>query len=87
MATNGSLARRTIVEAWRRVPIGTPLSQGVRINLVAGSYPQSDVPLYRERRHGTFAAPVILRAADGAGTARLPTLNIFDCHHFSLDGV
>lgn len=80
-------AVRTVAEAWRRVPIGSQLSQGVRINLVAGDYSQSDVPLYWESRHGTFAAPVILRAADGAGSARLPTLNIFDCHHFSLDGV
>ena len=80
------LAIRTVSEAWRRVPVGT-VSQGVRINLVAGTYPQSAVPNYWEGRHGSFAAPVILRAADGAGTARLPSLNIFDCRYFYLEGL
>jgi hypothetical protein len=81
------LAVQTLSEAWRRVPIGTTLSQGVRINLVAGTYPQSAVPHFWESRHGTFAAPVIIRAADGPGTARLPSLNIFDCRHLHLLGL
>jgi hypothetical protein len=81
------LAMRTLSEAWRRVPMGTTLSQGVRINLVAGTYPQSAVPHFWESRHGTFTAPVIIRAADGAGTARLPNLNIFDCRHLHLVGL
>jgi hypothetical protein len=81
------LAVQTLSEAWRRVPIGTTLSQGVRINLVAGTYPQSAVPHFWESRHGTFAAPVIIRAADGPGTARLPSLNIFDCRHLQLVGL
>jgi hypothetical protein len=81
------LAVQTLSEAWRRVPIGTTLSQGVRINLVAGTYPQSAVPHFWESRHGTFAAPVIIRAADGPGTARLPSLNIFDCRHLHLVGL
>ena len=38
---NGGAARtqalRTLSEAWQRVPAGTTLSQGVRINLVAGT--------------------------------------------------
>lgn len=89
-ARNGAsreLAVRTVSEAWRRVPMGTTLSQGVRINLVAGTYPESTVPHFWESRHGTFAAPVIIRAADGPGTARLPSLNFFDCHHLQLVGL
>ncbi|MEI7782548.1 MAG: hypothetical protein WCJ18_11580, partial [Planctomycetota bacterium] len=74
---NGGAARtqavRTLSEAWRRVPAGTTLSQGVRINLVAGTYSDAVVPNYWENRLGTFAAPIIVRAVDGAGTARLPT--------------
>ena len=80
-------ALRTLSEAWRRVPVRTTLSQGVRINLVAGTYPDSAVPNFWESRHGTFTAPVIIRAADGAGTARLPSLNIFDCRHLHLVGL
>ena len=81
------LAMRTLSEAWRRVPMGTTLSQGVRINLVAGTYPESAVPHFWESRHGTFTAPVIIRAADGAGPARLPNLIIFDCLHLHLVGL
>jgi len=81
------LALRTVSEAWRRVPVRTPLSQGVRINLLAGTYPQSAVPGFWESRHGTFTAPVIVRAADGPGTVRLPALNIFDCRHLHLVGL
>jgi hypothetical protein len=81
------LALRTLSEAWRRIPVGTTLSQGVRINLVAGTYPESAVPTFWESRHGTFAAPVIIRAADGPGTARLPSLNFFDCRHLYLVGL
>ena len=81
------LAVQTLSEAWRRVPARTTLSQGVRINLVAGTYPQSAVPHFWESRHGTFTAPVIIRAADGPGTARLPSLNIFDCRHLHLVGL
>lgn len=82
-----SAALRTVAEAWRRIPVSTPLATGVRVNLVAGTYPQDGVPPYWENRRGTAAAPVILRAADGAGTARLPTLNIFGCSHLVLDGL
>ncbi len=81
------LAVRTLTEAWRRVPIGTTLSQGVRINLMPGTYAESAVPNYWESRYGTSTAPIIVQAADGPGTVRLPTLNIFDCRHLQLVGL
>ncbi len=81
------LAVRTLTEAWRRVPVGTTLTQGVRINLVPGTYSASVIPNYWESRYGTFTAPVIVRAADGPGTVVLPTLNVFDCRYFYLEGV
>ena len=31
-----SAALRTVTEAWRRIPVSTPLATGVRVNLVAG---------------------------------------------------
>lgn len=81
------LAVQTLTEAWRRVPVGTTLSQGVRINLVPGTYSEAIVPNYWESRYGTFTAPVIVRAADGPGTVVLPTLNLFDVRYFYLEGV
>ena len=80
-------ALRTVSEAWRRVPAGAALATGVRINLAAGTYDETTVPHYWENRLGTFRAPVILRAADGAGTARLPALNVFGCRNFRVEGV
>ncbi|MFM7185600.1 MAG: right-handed parallel beta-helix repeat-containing protein [Planctomycetota bacterium] len=80
-------ALRTVAEAWRRVPMGTPLTTGFRINLVAGTYPESSVPTYWESRRGTVTAPVIVRAADGPGTARLPAINAFNCRRLYLDGL
>lgn len=81
-------AVKTLVEAWGRIPMATMLTTtGYRINLVAGTYPQVDVPNYFESRWGTFAFPVMIEAADGAGTARLPALNIFDCRYLYLLGL
>ena len=78
---------RTLAEAWRRVPMGVPLTTGFRINLVAGTYPESSVPNYWESRRGTVTAPVIVRAADGPGTARLPAINVFNCRRLYLEGL
>ena len=78
---------RTLAEAWRRVPMGVPLTTGFRINLVAGTYPESSVPNYWEGRRGTVTAPVIVRAADGPGTARLPAINVFNCRRLYLEGL
>lgn len=80
-------AVRSLSEAWRRVPVGVALSQGVRINLVAGTYPEAVVPNYWENRLGTQAAPIIVRAADGPGTARLPAVNVFGCRHLAFEGL
>ena len=80
-------AVRTVSEAWRRIPVGMPLTQAVRINLSAGAYGESFVPNYWERRYGTAAAPIVIHAADGRGTVTLPNMNIFDCRHLVLDGL
>jgi hypothetical protein len=80
-------ALRTLSEAWRRVPAGVGLTAGFQINLTAGVYPESAVPNYWESRYGTRAAPVIIQAVDGAGSARLPALNVYDCRHLYLVGL
>ena len=80
-------AVRTVTEAWARVPVGIVLSHGYRINLVSGTYAEAVVPNYWENRFGTHDAPVQIRAADGVGTARLPTMNIFGCRSIYLDGL
>lgn len=82
-----SEAVRTLSEAWRRIPAAAVLTEGVRINLVAGTYAASIVPNYWENRLGTLTAPIIVRAADGAGTARLPTVNVFGCRFLYFDGL
>jgi len=80
-------AVRTLTEAWRRVPEGVPLARGVRINLAAGVYAESAVPNYWENRLGTREAPIVVRAADGPGSARLPAVNVFGCRHLQFDGL
>ena len=82
-----ALAVRTLSEAWRRVPINVNLSAGFQINLTAGTYPESAVPIYWESRHGTQSAPIVLKAIDGNGTARLPTMNVYDCRHLYILGL
>lgn len=80
-------AVKTVSEAWNRVPMERTLSVGYRINLVAGTYPESSVPVYWEGRFGSLAAPVIVQAADGNGTAHLPNMNIFNCMYLYLVGL
>ncbi len=88
-ANNGSArnqALRTLAESWRRIPLRVlPTTAGYRVNLVAGSYPESSLPNYLEGRYGTFQFPIIIRAVDGRGTAVLQgDLNIFDCRYLYL---
>ncbi len=90
--SNGGASRatalRTVSAAWGRIPMSTTLSStGYRIRLVAGTYPESAVPVYWESRWGTAAHPVIVEAADGPGTARLPSMNVFDCRYLYLLGL
>jgi len=81
-------AVRTLSEAWSRVPIGQELAAtGYRILLTAGTYPADEVPVYWESRWGTYEHPVILEAADGPGTAILPSLNFSDCRYLYLLGL
>jgi len=86
-ATRGQ-ALGSVAAAWERIPQGTPLTQtGYRICLVAGSYPEDNLPASWESRYGTFSCPIILQAVDGTGTARLVSVNLLDCRYVYLIGL
>lgn len=75
-------ALRTIRAAWNRIPQATPLTNGYRIWLVAGDYPEESFPTYWEERYGTPAAPIFIQSADGPLAARLHgSLNLYDVRY------
>ncbi|MBI3962796.1 MAG: hypothetical protein HY335_08595, partial [Deinococcus sp.] len=81
-------ALRTVREAWGRIPIGITLAgTGYRIMLAAGTYSPEAAPSFWEARYGTYAYPIIIQAADGAGTALMPSMNFFDCRYLYLIGL
>lgn len=81
-------AVQTVAEAWGRIPRSATLSTGYRLQLVAGSYPAGNLPNYLEDRWGTYAAPIIFNAVDGAGTAHLTgDLNVYNTRFLYLLGV
>jgi len=80
-------ALRSLGEAWGRVPSGATLTTGYRILLVAGDYPESNLPAsgWMASRSGTYQFPIILQAADGAHSARLHgSLTINDCRYLYI---
>ena len=81
-------ALRSLRAAWGRVPSGTTLTTtGYRILLVAGDYPESNLPAsgWMASRSGTYQFPIILQAADGAHSVRLHgSLTINDCHYLYI---
>jgi hypothetical protein len=68
-------ALRTMVEAWNRIPANAPASPlttaGYEIRLMPGEYVEAAIPHYMERRFGSASAPIVIRAAEGAGTTML----------------
>ena len=83
-------ALETIGAAWNRIPMGETLTgTGYRIMLVAGTYPESSLPPanYWEKRYGTYQFPIVIRSADGVGTAILPSMNVYDCRYLYLIGL
>ena len=70
-------ALRTVREAWRRLPSVTTTT-GYRIQLMAGTFPESSLPSYWEGKRGSQAFPLIIQSADGPRTARLQgNVNVF----------
>jgi hypothetical protein len=88
--TTRSAALRTVTAAWSRIPSSQTLTTGYRINLLPGSYGDDpdETPSYWELKRGTYAAPIILRAADGQGTVLFTTdINMANVSYFYLFAV
>ena len=80
-------ALRSVAEGWNRIPSGLTLTVGYRILLVAGGYPEDNLPPsgWMATRLGTYKFPVILQAANGAHSVRLHgSMDINDCHYLYL---
>jgi len=85
-------ALRTLNAAWNKVPgqagtgSTTQSATGYRIQLLPGTYPAYDqddanVPGQLANRQGTFAYPIIIQSADGAGKVKLPGLEVYKCKY------
>jgi hypothetical protein len=82
-----SRALRTVTAAWARIPQSSR-TEGFRIRLVAGEYPESALPNYWENRRGSFQRPVIFEAADGRGSATFRgDVNLFNSSYIYFVGV
>jgi len=83
-ATRGT-AVRTIANAWGRIPSSTTLTSPHTISLVPGTYAEGTIPNYWEARWGTSTAPILIVAADGAGTVTIQDdLNLYDVRYLTL---
>lgn len=83
--TTRALAYKTLNFAMANVPSLTPFTTtGYKIMLVAGEYPGDDSPPTYSSYQGTLKFPVIIQAADGAGTVKLPSMSVSDCSYFYL---
>ncbi len=83
--TTRALAYKTLNFAMANVPSLSPFTTtGYKIMLVAGDYPGDDSPPTYSSYEGTSKFPLIIQAADGAGTAKLPSMTISDCSYFYL---
>lgn len=81
-----SSAFKTLNAAWNEIPQSQTLTTGFRISILPGTLPESALPNYLESRHGTFSAPIIIRAQSGRGSVTLGgDLNIFDTRYLYLE--
>ncbi|KAI3429231.1 hypothetical protein D9Q98_005330 [Chlorella vulgaris] len=86
--TGRATALRTLAAAWRRIPVSMRLTAGYHIHIIRGSLPTTALPNYWENRWGSKAAPIIIEAADGAGTVTLKApVNVFNVSHLHLIGL
>lgn len=86
-ASNAPL--RTVDEAWGRIPQGTELLTGVRINLKPGNYPVANLPNYWESRYGKFTAPIFIQGK-GTGPGQVVfqgNVNMYDVRYVYFDNL
>ncbi|KAL4425628.1 hypothetical protein ABPG75_009644 [Micractinium tetrahymenae] len=77
-------ALKTLAAAWQRVPASQQLTSGWHIHISPGALTAAQMPNYWESRWGSLTAPIIIQAADGAGTVTLASMNVFDVRHLYL---
>jgi hypothetical protein len=83
-----SSAKETITAIWNSIPQNTPLTTGIRINVLPGNYTTSHLPNYWENRAGTANHPIIIRSADGMGTVFFKRdINMANTSYFYLIGI
>ena len=81
-------AVRTFSEAWRRLPVGTPLDRPHRIVLTAGRYPEDAMPHFFESLYGIENGELTIVSIDGDGLAILGgNVSMFDVRHMAIVGV
>jgi hypothetical protein len=77
--TSRTSAKRSVNAIWNSIPANATLTTGYQIMLVGGVYDTTLMPNYWENRRGTAQFPIIIRSADGAGTATITRdLNIYN---------
>lgn len=69
---------RTLDYAWNQLPMGQPLTEGVRFILRPGDYNETILPNYWESRYGTADAPIIITSEHQAASVVLANVNIYD---------
>jgi len=81
-------AFRTINAAWEDIPMNVTLTEGVRVNLQPGTYPEESIPVYLESRHGTFDAPIWIKGnGTRAQTVLLGDLNVYDTRYLYIENL
>lgn len=76
---------RTVQQVWDSIQRNSPLTTGVRINLLNGSYGERELPNYWEERRGTASAPIIIRAAPGNSSVKfVRDINMAEVSYFYL---
>jgi hypothetical protein len=81
-------ALQTLTEGWNRIPQGTILTRGFRLQLMPGVYNREAIPNFMESRYGTAESPIIIQSAAASQSARLTgDLNVFDSRHLYLLGL
>jgi Right handed beta helix region len=86
--TSRSSPKRTVSTIWNVLRENQELVQGVRINLLPGTYGNDHLPNYWENRLGSESKPIIIRALDGFGTVNLTRdINMANVSYFYLIGI
>ena len=83
--TSRTSAKRSVRAVWNSIPANTTLTTGYQLMLVSGTYDTSLMPNYWEDRQGTAQFPIIIRSADGAGSATITRdLNVANVSYLYL---